>query len=278
MLFRGIRWLMKSLRLKLSGVVGIVATGFAVLHHYVVTKLVLNGILSQHSMTAWLCRPIYLLGWHAVGVGYAVSLASSSMLACQTTWLLGKQQDGSIDPVRYCIGYPYQVGIQTKLFLERSHGDEPVYDEIIPRVFLGGWPAHPALLPVDTSPSKAGMGRKIAVVDVTCELPCRVRDDIDAYHLVPVWDSHAPSVDQIQRAIEWTLPYLDDDTYIVYVHCAHGHGRSATIVGAILIATGVVDTVDQAIKCMTKQRPLVRLNSRQRDALLMWTQTSRRGR
>lgn len=248
----------------MSGVVGTLTTGIALLHTYFLKRVLLNRMVSQSQWTIWICRPIDVCVWHAVCVGYAVSLASSSALATRTTWLLGKQKDGRMDPLRYYLGYSYQIGIQTKLYLERTHGNERPYDEIIPSLVLGAWPAHEHLLP------STQRGQKIAVVDVTCELPCRVRHVIDAYHLVPVWDSHAASPDQIQRAVTWALPYARDPEYVVYIHCAHGHGRSGTVMGAMLLAMGEVDSVDEAIACMKQKRPLVRLNTRQRDALVAW--------
>ena len=267
MVFKGFRKLAKCLRLKLSGVVGILATGIALVHEYIIKRVLLNRILSQSTYTVWLCRPIDVCAWHAVCVGYAVSIASSSALATKTTWLLGKREDGSMDPFRYYLGYSYQLGIQTKLYLERTYGDEPPFDEIIPTLFLGAWPADESLLPATRQ------DQKIVVVDVTCELPCRVGGDIDGYHLVPVWDSHAASPDQIQRAVTWAMPYARDPAYLVYIHCAHGHGRSGTVMGAMLIAMGEVDSVDEAIACMKQKRPLVRLNTRQRDALVAWSKS-----
>lgn len=274
---RGVSWGAKALKLKLSGVVAIVATGIALVHHYGIKECIIRRMVSQHAWTKWVWGPVDLCVWHAVCVGYAVALASSSKLAGKTTWLLGKRESGRMDPVRYCLGASYQLGIQTKLYLERTYGDEPVYNEIIPTVYLGGWPSGveslPAILRSDSRRrTRATSRKKIAVIDVTCELPCKIRHVIDAYHLVPVWDSHAPQVDQITRAVEWAIPYAQDDEYILYIHCAHGHGRSATVLGAILIAMGVAQDVDGALECMKKHRPLVRLNSRQRDALVAWVQ------
>lgn len=56
----------------------------------------------------------------------------------------------------------------------------------------------------------------------------------------------------------------------VLVHCAHGHGRSATVLAAILIADGRAAGVAEAEALMQAQRPRVRLNRRQRAALLAW--------
>ena len=53
----------------------------------------------------------------------------------------------------------------------------------------------------------------------------------------------------------------------VYVHCAEGHGRSATVVAALLLLTEQVSTVEEAISNVRQARPGVGLN-RQQIALL----------
>ena len=271
-----ITYLVRCLRLKLSGVVGVLATGIAAVQYFIVDGLLVKKIKSHAPVldTYGVTASLHVLGWHAVVVGYVVSLASSSVLHSRTTWLLGKQESGQLDPLRLCLGFPYQVGIQTKLYLERKYGHENQYDVIVDepgvKVFLGSWPAHAGLLPACRDSSKG----KIAVLDVTCELPCKVRDSCDAYHLVPVWDTHSPSVSAIQHAVEWAVEFLqpasEGDERMLYVHCAHGHGRSATVLGALLIATGRADNVSDAVKLMKKGRPRVRLNTRQQLGLQGW--------
>lgn len=56
----------------------------------------------------------------------------------------------------------------------------------------------------------------------------------------------------------------------ILVHCAHGHGRSATVLCAILIAEGRARGVDEAEAMLKAERPRVRLNWRQRQALKQW--------
>lgn len=262
-----VHFIAKSLKLKLSGVVGLITTSFAACHFFIVKPVLVDRVLAKHRLTQWACLPIEWLGWNAVITGYAISLASTSMLAQQTTGLLGKRMDGSFDPLRYALGCTYQVGLQTKLYLERRQGSEAPYNVITDGIYLGGWPANEQLLPRRGGPSQTRS--KLAVIDVTCELPCKVRPILDAYLPIMVWDSHAPTVDQIQNAVLWGLA-LKRDGHIVYVHCAHGHGRSATIVGAMLIALGQASSVDDAVMLMKKARPLVRLNSRQYASLKAW--------
>ena len=78
-----------------------------------------------------------------------------------------------------------------------------------------------------------------------------------------------PSVEQIEMASAWAAQRVEEG-YSVLVHCAHGHGRSATVMGAILIRQGIADSVDDAEKIMKKSRPRVRLNARQRKGLGAW--------
>jgi protein-tyrosine phosphatase len=56
----------------------------------------------------------------------------------------------------------------------------------------------------------------------------------------------------------------------VLVHCAHGHGRSATVLCAILIAEGQARGIGDAEAMLKAERPRVRLNYRQRGALKAW--------
>src|SRR3569623_1658332 len=49
-----------------------------------------------------------------------------------------------------------------------------------------------------------------------------------------------------------------------YVHCAQGHGRSAALVAAVLIARGLAADVDAAERQMTHARPRVGLKPVQR--------------
>jgi len=79
----------------------------------------------------------------------------------------------------------------------------------------------------------------------------------------------APSLDAMQKSVEWAVDKLNEGCALL-VHCAHGHGRSATVLGAILIEIGEAENVDDAVKVMKKGRPRVRLNQKQQKALNEW--------
>jgi protein-tyrosine phosphatase len=59
----------------------------------------------------------------------------------------------------------------------------------------------------------------------------------------------APDTLQIQQGVEWAQQQLADGQP-VYIHCAHGHGRSATVMAALLIASGKARTAGEAVALM----------------------------
>ena len=62
-------------------------------------------------------------------------------------------------------------------------------------------------------------------------------------------DTHAPGPAAIQSAVDWTVGELKAGRE-VYIHCAHGHGRSATVLAAVLIATKQAAGPEEAVKLM----------------------------
>lgn len=216
------------------------------------------------AVLAWTCRrslPFALNAvlWHVSSVGFAVAVASLPSLASKTTRLLGKRSDGTIDPVRLVLFWPYHVGLRAKLAIQRKLGTEPTWNAVATDLFIGGWPDG-----VSSSPPVNGL----AVLDVTCELPLQLHPS--AYVAFPVWDTRAPSPEQIEMAVRWALHQQINEGHRVLVHCAHGHGRSGCMMAALLIAKGLAGTVIEAEAIMKKGRPKVRLNERQRRAVEAW--------
>ncbi|EFN58779.1 hypothetical protein CHLNCDRAFT_56882 [Chlorella variabilis] len=201
--------------------------------------------------------PVSCVLWHVSGSGLVVAVAASEALAGRTTGLLGKRADGTIDPVRFTLLWPYHVGLRAKLALQRRFSSEPSFDQVTPDHYIGAWPSEQNLVPT-VHP---------AVLDVTCELPLQLAPP--AYLNLAVWDTHAPTPAQIDQGVQWAMQQRAAGRPIL-VHCAHGHGRSATVLGAILIAEGVAKGAADAEAVMKAERPRVRLNRRQRAALKQW--------
>jgi protein-tyrosine phosphatase len=62
----------------------------------------------------------------------------------------------------------------------------------------------------------------------------------------------------------------------VYVHCAQGHGRSATFAAAWLLAAGSAKDARDAVEKLRSKRPLVRLTVGQFGALAQFAETLRK--
>lgn len=193
---------------------------------------------------------------HVSICGFAVALASSISLCHHSTGLLGKGKEGLFSPLAYVAWLPYHGGLHVRLWWRRRTRKEPLFNQITPGWYLGGWPYSASALPQG----------KLAVVDVTCELP---RTHKKAYHCIPVWDTRAPTPKQIQSGVKFALQERASGAE-VFVHCAHGHGRSATVLAACLLASKIADTPESAVAFMKQARPKVRLNSMQRSALNAW--------
>ena len=81
------------------------------------------------------------------------------------------------------------------------------------------------------------------------------------YLWIPVIDMCAPTVEQIAQGVSWIERQLLVDR-VIYIHCAAGVGRSATLLASWYIyAHGV--TVSQALHLLKTRRPQVSLTRRQ---------------
>ncbi len=104
-----------------------------------------------------------------------------------------------------------------------------------------------------------------AVLDLTVafdEVP-PLRDVI--YHHIPILDLCAPTPVQLDEAVAFIEAQARDG--VVYVHCKAGYSRSATVVGAYLLATHRVHTSDEAIDRLRQARPAIIIRPEVRRAL-----------
>lgn len=81
------------------------------------------------------------------------------------------------------------------------------------------------------------------------------------YRSLPVLDLTAPTEADLRATVIW----LDNAVRAgpVYVHCALGYGRSACVVIAYLLATGVVTTAEDGVRRLRGLRPGVSLTGQQ---------------
>ena len=139
------------------------------------------------------------------------------------------------------------------------------YDPILPNLWLGGAPTYKRDYEFLLEHS---MG---AVIDIRNEreddLTLYRRHDINHVKLrVP--DIAAPSVDIIEQGVNFIRSNIEDGR-IVYVHCAKGRGRSATLVAGYLMKYEGM-SFHEARQFMEGKRPLVKLEARHEKVLVEW--------
>ena len=172
-----------------------------------------------------------------------------------------KKSDGTI-PVLWLLGYlPFVISRYVNVILVRLATREPAATNVGRGILVGG-----RILPWDRA--MLAEHEMSAVLDVCAEIP---RDpgtsaDVRHYLAVPVLDASGPTVDELSHGVNWALECLAQDE-VVLVQCTLGHGRSATFVAALMLATGVAHTVDDAVEQMRSKRSHVGLNRPQRASL-----------
>lgn len=188
-----------------------------------------------------------LLLWPAL----SLSLVSAAYLTRRPA-LLGKRPSGTLAPWALLLLGPFFLLTWATWHTARLLGREACTHEVAPGVWVGRRPfAHE--LPEGTQ----------AIVDLTAEFPAApaVRRH-SGYLCVPTLDGTPPDAAALRKLLD-ELRGKDK----VYLHCASGHGRSATVAAALLIARGIAAGVDEAEAQLRQRRPGIRLNAAQKRLL-----------
>ncbi len=178
-----------------------------------------------------------------------------------------KGADGVI-PGWWLVGYlPFVLSRYVNVVVVRVVTREPAATDLGGGIVVGG-----RIMPWDRAGVRE-MGVS-AVLDVCAEIPrdfgmkgdLGMPGDGGRYLAVPVLDASGPTVEQLGEGVSWALERLAEGD-VVLVQCTLGHGRSATFVAGMLLATGVAETVDDAVGQMRARRGHVGLNRAQRGSL-----------
>ena len=190
---------------------------------------------------------VWILLWPA-----AVLVATAIVYAVQAPRALGKQPDGSIAWWAWFAWAPLFGYMRLMHELARSLTSEPVGNEVAPGVWVGRRPRAPEV--------PAGVA---IVVDLCAELTmARGVADGRAYVAIPTLDATAPTPTEIARVVDTMIATRG----AAFIHCAFGHGRSATVAAALLVRRGDA-TLDDVEARMRACRPRIGLNAHQRAAL-----------
>ena len=174
--------------------------------------------------------------------------------------IVGKRSDGTIPAWAWILYAPFFLMSWSVIALRRAVGRRASpYDEVVPRVFVGRWCLARSLPAVS------------AVIDLTVELPKIATASATKFLCIPTFDTCAPRLTDIERAIE-LIEHVHRAQGAVFIHCAAGRGRSATIAAAWLLARTVASGPEQAEEMLRKARPGIRLTGAQRAILHKFAQ------
>ena len=214
------------------------------------------GVAVALSMGGWSVSAL-LIGWFAVSFGLA-SLAYGG-LGPRT---FGKRPDGSVPWWSLALSGPFLVVGRAGLRAFNATGLETPWSEVDANVWLGRRPQGP------DGTAFAGLAPR-AVVDMTAEVAkSRHLQGHEAYLVLPTLDNESPSPAQLERGLVFIETHRIHGP--VYVHCALGNGRAATMMAAWMLGTGRVETPTDAVRMLQERRPSVGLSQAQQRGLMQW--------
>lgn len=190
---------------------------------------------------------VWILLWPA-----AVWAAVAIVYLAHAPRAFGKRSDGTLAWWAWLAWAPMFGYMRLLHELARSLTNEPVASEVAPAVWVGRRPAAHEL------PEGVGI-----VVDLCAEFAKAPGvADGRAYLALPTLDATSPTPAEIVRAVDTMLVTKG----AAFIHCAFGHGRSATVAAALLVRRGDA-TLDDVERKMRACRPRIGLNAYQRGAL-----------
>jgi hypothetical protein len=167
---------------------------------------------------------------------------------------LGKRTDGSMSLLGWIAWGPVFAYQWIAHEVIRRFTAEPVATEVGPGVWVGRRP-RPAEIP-------AGIA---IVVDLCAEFAAAAGASSSThaqYVARPTLDAGSPPGPELARLVDAVVAAGGP----AFIHCALGHGRSATVAAAVLVRRGHA-TLDDVEAKMQARRPKIALNARQRAAL-----------
>ena len=204
-------------------------------------------------------------GWQLLPLRVAGAAAAVSFLLVAAAYfgagprLLFQRATGRRFAWAWLVNWPYFALTAFSFRLSLALSREAAFVCVAPNVLLGRR--------LTTREGKcAAIEGWVAVLDLAAEMPeARPLREVANYRSLPVLDATAMSLDQLGDAVEWVRRHAA--TGVVYVHCALGHSRSATVAAAYLLALGLVADAKSALRHVRELRPGVGLNRAQRKVL-----------
>lgn len=136
----------------------------------------------------------------------------------------------------------------------------PVASEVQPGWYVGGCYGHELQ-------EKQWAG----VIDLTVEFPETTIQKTYSYLSIPTWDGIPASPEQLEEGANFALAAHQSGRGDILIHCAHGRGRSTTMMCAALVKVGLFPTWEEAFeKGIKPGRSVCKLNRRMKQNLTEW--------
>ena len=169
-----------------------------------------------------------------------------------------KQANGKLSPLSYFLFWPYHLMNALSLWGFRRSARENDFDQIADNLYLG------CRLGRSDEKTIENLGF-VSVLDLTCEFGATPAFRQLNYRCIPLLDTRAPSVEQLLSGARWIENAVAKGP--IYVHCALGHGRSATFVAAYLLLAKKARSPQEAVDKIKVLRPKIGLHPEQLAAL-----------
>lgn len=149
----------------------------------------------------------------------------------------------------------------------RERTREPLFEPVAPGLCLGGRPDVDDVAPV----REAGIN---VVLDLVAEFPDPLflrNGEGMVYLSIPVLDGCSPSKGDVIQAVRFVTAAREAGKTVL-VHCTFGHGRSAMVMAAVLMATGEAAGPDEALAVLSGLKRRIWLTREQKKVLRSYHQ------
>lgn len=211
------------------------------------------GILFSTVSALLIAAAIMHQGWYFLCLWPAISFGVVAVgYLVVGPGVYGKTETGVLSFPNTVLLLPYLLYLWGVWYVVRLVKTESAYDQLTENIYIG----------------RRLLAREFPefidhVIDLTCEFtepkPLRNCD----YHAMQILDGFVPDSEQFRA---W-IAKASTLTGTIYIHCAEGHGRTGLFAAALLVHLGHSQSVDDALQFVKSKRPLVRLGSRQLQAL-----------
>jgi protein phosphatase len=216
-------------------------------------------IAAYYAAGAFLLVPLIVYGWPWTGILIWPLLSMTALVAAYLgvgPAIYGKRN--GLLPIRTRLFLaPTLLGQHLSLLHYRRHSRP--WDEAVPGVLMG------RVLTEGECARLIRLGAP-AVLDLTAEFSETAPLRTLTYRNVPLLDLTAPTASLLQDAVAFISEQRAAGR-TVYVHCKVGYSRTATAVGAYLIASGQCSSLDDVLAHLRSARPGIVIREEAVEAL-----------